>query len=223
MEIFAYCHLQPLRLPELLPEFRRQPPHLLLERLAIIHDILGAHVPPGCQHETILPDLLNRCTLAETRHIHIRSGFLLAPPCVIRGGNPNNVLIGEIAMHPVDQRPHLPGVDEQRLAATVAEPVVLLVPGHEPEADRDLGGVEELSRHGDHAVHEISLNDVLPYLALTGLVRGHGAVREHEARDAGRCEVIDEVLHPCKVRVAGRGEAILPAGILFEPLAAPVT
>ena len=83
-------------------------------------------------------------------------------------------------------------------------------------------GVEELPRQGDHTVHEIGFDDVLPDLALTGLVGRHRAVREHEASDTGRCEVVNEVLNPSKVRITGRRDAILPAGILLEPLAAPV-
>ena len=40
-------------------------------------------------------------------------------------------------------------------------------------------------------------------LALARLVGRHRAVREHEARDPGRREVVDEVLDPGEVRVAG--------------------
>ena len=63
---------------------------------------------------------------------------------MIRSRNPLNILVREITVHPVDQRAHLPGVDEEHLAAPVAEFVVLLVAGDKPEAGRDLGGVEEL-------------------------------------------------------------------------------
>ncbi len=50
----------------------------------------------------------------------------------------------------------------------------------------------------------------------------HGAVGEDETGKAGRGEMVDEVLNPGVVGVAdGRG-AILPAGILAEPLAAPI-
>ena len=117
---------------------RSQPPHLLLKRLAIVHDILGAHIPPGCQNEAVLPDLFNRSTLAEPWHVRILPDVLLAPPCVVRRSNPRNILISEIAVYPVDQRPHLPGVDEERLATAIPEPVVLFLAGDKPEANRDL-------------------------------------------------------------------------------------
>ena len=118
-------------------------------------------------------------------------------------------------MHPVDQYPHLPGIDEERLFAPVPELVVLLVPGHKPEACRNRRGVKELPRQSDHAVYEISLDDVLPDLSLTGLVGGHGTVGEYEARDAGRREVVDEMLDPGEIGVTGGRHAVSPTPVIF--------
>jgi hypothetical protein len=98
-----------------------------------------------------------------------------------------------------------------RRAVAVAEPAVLLVAREEPQADRDLRRVEELARQRDHAVHEVGLDDGLADLALAGLVGRHRAVGQHEAGDAGRREVVDEVLHPGEVGVARRRRAVLPA------------
>ena len=106
---------------------------------------------------------------------------------------------------------HRAGVDEQHLAAAVAEPAVVPVAGEEPEAGRDLGRVEELAGQRDHAVDQILLDEPLADLALASLGRGHRAVREHEAGDAPRGEVVDEVLHPREVGVARRRHAVLPA------------
>jgi len=71
---------------------------------------------------------------------------------------------------PVDQPPHLPGINKERLPATVPEPVVLLLAGDKPEARRDLRGIEELTGQCDHAVHKISFDDILPDLTFAGLV-----------------------------------------------------
>ena len=108
-------------------------------------------------------------------------------------------------------RAQLAGVDEQRLAAAVAEAAVLLVAGEEPEADRDLRRVEELARQRDHAVDQVGLDDRLADLALARLVRRHRAVGQHEAGEPGGREVVDEVLHPGVVGVAGRRRAVVPA------------
>jgi hypothetical protein len=59
----------------------------------------------------------------------------------------------------------LAGVDEEDLLAAVAEAVVPLVACVESKKDRDLGGVEELTRQRDQAVHEVGLDDILADLA----------------------------------------------------------
>jgi len=89
---------------------------------------------------------------------------------MVRPGNSCDILIGELAVHPVDELAHLPGVDEEGLPAPVPEPPVLPVPGDEPEAGRDLGGVEELPRERNHAVHEVGLDDPAPDIPLAGLI-----------------------------------------------------
>ena len=86
---------------------------------------------------------------------------------------------------------------------------VLLVPGQEPQADRNLRRVEQLARQGHHAVHQVGLDDGLADLALAGLVGGHRAVGQHEAGDAVGREVVDEVLHPGEVGVARGRHAVL--------------
>ena len=79
---------------------------------------------------------------------------------------------------------NLPDAIGFNLFAAVAEAPVPLVACEEPEADRNLGGVEELTRKRDHAVHEVGLDDVLADLALARGIGGYGAVGEHEAREA---------------------------------------
>ena len=99
---------------------------------------------------------------------------------------------------------------------------ILLVAGEEPEADGNLRRVEELAGQGHHAVHEIGLDHPLANLALAGLVRRHGAVGQHEARQPRGRQMVDEVLHPGEVGVAGRRHAVDPALVFLEQLAAPV-
>jgi hypothetical protein len=99
------------------------------------------------------------------------------------------------------------------LLAATAE-AVPLVARQEPQADRDLRRVEELARQRDHAVDEVGLDDGLADLALARLLRRHAAVREHEAGDARRREVVEEVLHPREVGVAGGRHAVLPAHVV---------
>ena len=90
-------------------------------------------------------------------------------------------------MDAVDEGAHFPGVDEEGFLPAVAE-VAFGVGGfafrEEPEADGDLGAVEELTGEGDHAVHEIGLDEGFADLAFAGLVGGHAAVGEDEAGHA---------------------------------------
>ena len=80
----------------------------------------------------------------------------------------------------------LAGVDEQYFAAPVAELAVAPVTGEEPQAGRNLGGIEKLARQRHHTVHLVRLNEDFSDLALTRLARRHRAVGEHEAGYAAR-------------------------------------
>ncbi len=97
-----------------------------------------------------------------------------------------------------------------------------LVAAQKPQTRGDLGRVEELARQRDHAVDEVGLDQAFADLALAGLVRRHRAVGEHEAGDARRREVVDDVLYPGEVGVAGGRCAVLPALVALQALAAPV-
>jgi hypothetical protein len=194
----------------------------LLERLAFLLDFFGTHVASRRQDVLVRSDFVELGAFAEARYVLVLAGALVATPGMVRAGDTRDVVIGELALGAVDHPPELASVDEQHLAAPVTESVVLLVAGQEPEADRDLRRVEELAGEGDHAVHEVGLDDGLPDLALAGLVRGHRTVGEDEAGLAGRRQVVDEVLHPGEVRVARGRRAVLPADVVGEPVAAPV-
>ena len=52
---------------------------------------------------------------------------------------------------------------------------------------------------------------------------GHGAVGEHKAGGSARREVVDEVLHPREVGVAGRRDAVSPTLVLAQAATAPAT
>ena len=160
--------------------------------------------------------------LAEAGHVGVLARVLVAAPGVVGAGDLRDVLVGQLAVHAVDHRAQLAGVDEERLAAPVAEAAVLLVAREEPEADRDLRRVEELARQRHHAVHQVGLDDGLADLALARLVGRHRAVGEHEAGEPGGREVVDEVLHPGEVGVARGRHAVDPALVVLEQLAAPV-
>ncbi len=101
-------------------------------------------------------------------------------------------------------------------------PLRSLVAREKPQADRNLRRVEELARQRHHAVHEIGLDDGFANLALARLVGRHRAVGEHEAREPGGRQVIDEVLHPGEVGVARGRHAVDPALVVLEQFAAPV-
>ena len=141
-----------------------------------------------------------------------------------------DVLVSELAVYAIHKRPHLPRIDEQRLAATVTKlralgvgrTSVALVPRDEPQAHRYLRRVEELTRQCDHTIDQVRLDDRLPYLSLARLARRHAAIREYESGHPGRRQVVDEVLHPREVCVARRRHAVLPTLIVAQKLATPV-
>ncbi len=128
-------------------------------------------------------------------------------------------------------RAELAGVDEERLALAIAPAVLEVLAGlvavEEPEADGDAGGVEELGGQRDDAVHQIGFNDALAYFTFAAGIAGKRSVGHDEAGDAatapiGRGQVMDEVLNPRVVGVAGRRRAVAPADIVLQKLAGPV-
>ena len=90
----------------------------------------------------------------------------------------------------------------QAAVAEAAFGVGVFVFREEPEADGYLRALGELTREGDHAVHEVGLDEGAADVDFAGLVGGHAAIGEDEAGHAVRSEVVAEVLHPGEVGVA---------------------
>src|SRR5277367_1810041 len=93
---------------------------------------------------------------------------------------------------------------------------------NEPKANWNLRNVKKLTRKRDHAVDEIRFNDGFANFSLAGLIGGHGAIGEHKPRDAVGREMMNKVLDPGKIGVAGGRSAIFPANVFGEAGAAPI-
>ena len=154
---------------------------------------------------------------AEAGDIGVFARSFVATPGVVGGDDAGDIGFGEFAVDTVGHFAEFAGIDEQRLALAV--PVLGLV--EEPEADGDLGAVEELAGEGDHAIDQIRFDDCLADFAFAGLVGAHTAVGQHEAGEALGGEMVDEVLDPGEVGVAFGRDAVLPADVVI--LAEPVT
>jgi len=133
-----------------------------------------------------------------------------------------NILLPQFAVGRVNHSPEFTSVNEKHLVSSVAEPVVAFVPAKKPETYRNRRRVEKLAGERDHAVHEVGFDDGFANLAFAAGVGGHRAVGEDEAREAGRGEMVEEVLHPGEVGVADGWRAVAPARVVPEPVAAPV-
>src|SRR5665647_1394010 len=102
--------LQPRRLLELAGELRRQPPHPLLERLAVVLSLGGAHVPPGRQHAAVRRDQFRGGALAEAGHVGVAGrarlalAARLAAPGVVRASDARDVLVAQLLVRAVDAR-----------------------------------------------------------------------------------------------------------------------
>src|SRR5450830_665134 len=231
--------LQARSLLEPLPQLRGQALHLLVEGLAVVLVVGGADVAARGEYVAMLSDLLGGGALAEAGHVGVAGRAWLAiqagralcarlpAPRVIRPGDARDVLVAQLLVRAVDERAHLAGVDEQRLAAAVvagatASWAVALVARQEPQAHGDLRRVEELAGQGDHAVDLVGLHELLADLPLPALLRAHRAVGEHEAGHALRRQVVDHVLHPGEVGVTHRRRPVLPAHVVAQAVAAPV-
>src|SRR5680860_1270445 len=168
-------------------EFGGQFGHLLLERYAVVLDLLSPDVSAGREDVAVGFDLIQRGALAECRDILVLASILLTSPSVVRVGDLGDVFFGQFAVGAVDEVAHLAGIDEKRLAVAGAKAALLvnaLVAGQEPEADGDRRSVEELAGQADDAIHHIGFDDCLTDVALAGGVAGERAVGQDEARCA---------------------------------------
>ncbi len=68
-------------------------------------------------------------------------------------------------MGAVHQVAELTGVNKEHVPTLVAEFTVFLIAGQEPQAGRDLRPIEKLAGQGDHAVHQVGLDDGLADLS----------------------------------------------------------
>ena len=186
--------------------------HLGVERLAIVRLFLDPDITSGREDEILFGDLGGRRNGAEALLVLQRAGFVP----VERLREQRDVVIGKFAEPAGDHRAHLPRVDETRFA------LLLLRAVEEPKARGDLRGVKELRGERDDRRHEVVLHDPPADVALAAGLRGERAVGEDHADPAARRQVPDHVLKPREVGVAGGRDAVSPAGIVHELVAAPV-
>ena len=180
-------------------QFGGQPSHLFLEWFAVVLLLLDAHIASWREDIVLLGDILGGDHRAES--LDIIQGAVHKG--VIGGSDLLNILVSQLPQLAGHHSPHFAGVDKERLA------LLLLVSGQEPEGDRDLGGVEQLGRHGDDAVHQIVLDDIFADLALAAGLGGQGTIGQYHTDAAVGGQMPDHVLEPCKVGVAGGRRAVL--------------
>jgi hypothetical protein len=204
-------------------QLRRQPLHLFLERFPVVLHLRRADVASGREDVVVGADVVEGGGFAEAGNIFIFLLAILIPaPGVVGARDLGDVVFGQFTVDAVNHRSHLPGVYEQRFTAPVAEAPVTFVAGDEPQADGNLRGVEQLAGQGDHAIHQVGLNDGIANLALAGLVGGHRTVRQDKSGHARGGQMIDEVLHLGEVGIGDWRHAVLPAAVVFEQVAAPI-
>ena len=132
-------------------EFSGQALHLVVKGFAVVRLLLNADIPPRGENVVLLCDVL--------RGRHGAKALLVGQRAVRKGvvgvGNPPDVRVGQLAVLARDHRAQLPRVDKQRFAR------LLFAFDEEPQRDRNLRGIEQLRRHGNDAVHQIRVDDIL--------------------------------------------------------------
>jgi len=129
---------------------------------------LGADVAAGSEEVAVRGDFGGGGGFAEAGDVGVATGPRYSPPCMVGGDDLLEVGVGQLAVVAVDERPHFPRIDEERLP-TVRAPAfrwtftATLPAGfafrQKPKADGNLRAVEELAGERDHAVHEVGLDE----------------------------------------------------------------
>ena len=120
-------------------------------------------------------------------------------------GDALDVVVAEYPVAAGYHRTEVAGIDEKDFFLAVFEVVILAVAGDEPEAGEDSGVVEEL-------VNQFRLDDGLADVTLAAAVGRRRTVGQHQPQGAVEGEMVDHVLHPGEVGVAGGALHIASAG-----------
>ena len=126
-----------------------------------------------------------------------------------------NIGFGEVSVFTVNHIAHLTGVNEQRLSG------LLFAFCNEPEGNGNCHTVKELSRKRNNTFDQIILNNALADFSLTAGLGGKSTISKHEANLSMRGKVMNHVLNPCVVGVAGGRKTILPTHIIGQLLLIP--
>ena len=123
------------------------------------------------------------------------------------------VAVAQLARAPIDEVTEFARLDEEDLVFAVAEASVGAIATHEPQRGRNLGVEKQFSRKVDDAVNQPRLDERLAYIALARAISRERALRQHKARLAVGPEVVEEVLYPRVVGVAGWWRPVRPTRI----------
>ena len=99
---------------------------------------------------------------------------------------------------------------------------MLLVFIEKPNRHGNLCSIEQLRRHSDNTIHQISLYQFTPNLALTATLARQRAVGQHNARTSRRGKVVDDMLNPRKVGIAIGRCTVFPTHIIRQLIRPPI-
>ena len=142
-------------------------------------------------------------------------------PIVIGAGDGGDVFCGKLLGATVDQVAEVAGIDKQDFFGAIAKALtpspsprgrgVEAVAAQKPQAGGDLSVQKQLGGQIDDAVHQPRLDQRLADVTLARAFGGERALGEHETGLSAGVQVIEEVLNPGVVGVAGGRHAVLPA------------
>lgn len=165
-------------------QFADEALHLFLEGFFIVLDFLGPDIAAWSQDVAVCGNFGGGGGFAEARHVSVRSWvpacagmtvWWVPAPCMVSVDDLCNVGVGQFAMNAVDVRAEFAGVDEESFAAMIAGFTPGLTSGarlfvfrQEPQTDRNLRALEQLTGQSDHAVYEIRLDEGFAEIAFAG-------------------------------------------------------
>src|SRR5437870_13189638 len=104
--------IQLLGLDLLLAQRRGEALHLFFEGLDVILGSLYTNVTSGCEHVTVLANLVKFRDLAKARYVSILARIFIAAPSVICAGDFGEIFVRQFAMYAVNHCAELARVDE---------------------------------------------------------------------------------------------------------------
>lgn len=185
---------------EHLGQFGSQPFHFVVKRFPIILLFFYANISSRSKNIILLCNIFRGLHGTEALHI-LKSTFLESSESICQL---LNIFVRKIPVFTVYHMPHFTSINKHRFA------FLFFIFSDEPQSYWDSHTIEKLRRHGNNALDQIILNDILSDFTFTTGLSRKSPISKDEPNFPVFCQMEDHMLNPGIVGVACWWLSIVP-------------